>query len=159
MIYKRDSFLCSEKLTTTQNNGIMKKMISLLFLVVVTSSALAQNKYINIDTTFEPSLELTEKIKKSTLKQLIVEKVQKDIKTYGNGVPYIENPYYARRDTKPKVKKIPINSNLSKVYFLEDFDSFVKCNSDYYNSIVEAENNKREKIMQNERNKKWDKYL
>ena len=59
----------------------------------------------------------------------------------------------------PKSKKIPINSNLSKVYFLEDFDSFVKCNSDYYNSIVEAENNKREKIMQNERNKKWDKYL
>ena len=105
MTYKRDSFLCSEKLTTTQNNGIMKKMISLLFLVVVTSSALAQNNYINIDTTFEPSLELTEKIKKSTLKQLIVEKVQKDIKTYGNGVPYIENPYYARRDTKPKVKK------------------------------------------------------
>lgn len=137
----------------------MKKLISLLFLVVVTCRAMAQNNYINIDTTFEPTLELTDKIKKSTLKQLIVEKVQKDIKAYGNGVPYMENPFDVGKVTKPKVKQIPINSNLSKVYFLEDYDSFVKNNSDYYNSIVEEENKKNENKKQSEKQKKWDKYL
>lgn len=140
----------------------MKKIISLLFLIVVTSCALAQKKYINIDTTFEPTLELTEKIKKSTLKQLIVEKIQKEIKKYGYGLTYFKDPYKEGAKTyygKPKVKQVPINSNLSKVYFLESFDSFLENNSDYYYSIVDEENKKNEKKKQSERQKKWDKYL
>ena len=54
---------------------------------------------------------------------------------------------------------MPVNSNLAKVYFLQDFISFYVDNEDYYSAIFEKEWEKTKKAKDAARKKQWDKYL
>ena len=140
---------------------------------------------IAIETTFEPTLELTDEIKNSTLEDLIrqgkgkLSKVdqeeldnyllnwRKEMKKMGLTDQQIKNSeWMARLEKRPKsqleiardykLKFVPATSNLAKVYYLEDMGRFIEHNETYYYSIISK---MQEENQGQQEQKNWDKYL
>ena len=137
---------------------------------------------IAIETTFVPTLKLTNEIKNTSLEDLIRQKKGKlskfdqtrqkeyieKMKQEGyseeiiellNGLGIDEN-YKSLYDpidhAQVNLKFVPVTSNLAKVYYLEDMGSFIERNKDYYKAII---NKMQEENQKNQEQKNWDKYL
>ena len=141
---------------------------------------------IAIETTFEPTLELTDEIKNSTLEDLIRQgkgklskadqakqdayrkEMRKKMKKEGlseeqiNSSPYSNlvpsHKYKSSTDNarEYKLKYVPATSNLAKVYYLEDMGRFIEHNEAYYYSIISK---MQEENQGQQEQKNWDKYL
>lgn len=141
---------------------------------------------IAIETTFEPTLELTIEIRNSTLEELIrkgkgklskydqakqdeyIKKRRNEMKKEGfsddqiNSSPYINlippKPYVSQQDMNReyKLKYVPATSNLAKVYYLEDMGRFIEHNEKFYNEIISK---MQEESTPQKEQKNWDKYL
>lgn len=57
-----------------------------------------------------------------------------------------------------EITTINKNTNVAKAYFLQDFKSFIKYNSKYYNKIIGNERQKEGKKKERERRENWEKY-
>lgn len=184
----------------------MKRVPSLLLLIAFVSScgnnqnntraemneeefqefneAKSQEGMIAIETTFEPTLELTDEIKNSTLEELIRQgkgKLSKDdqakceaymsenkkkMKGEGMSDEYIEfvsqletsYKYVSPSDVNSeyKLKYVPKTTNLAKVYYLEDMGKFIEHNGIFYNNIIRK---MQEDSQGQDEQKNWDKYL
>ena len=186
----------------------MKRVPSLLLLIAFVSScgnnqnntraemnekefqefneAKSQEGMIAIETTFEPTLELTDEIKNSTLEELIRQgkgKFSKDDqakceaymsenkrKMKGEGISdeFIEfisqletcygpvSPSDVDANRGYTLKYVPKTTNLAKVYYLEDMRKFIKHNWIFYNNIIEK---MQEDSQRQDEQKNWDKYL
>ena len=140
-----------------------------------------QEGMIAIETAFEPTLELTDEIRKSTLEELIrqgkgklskvdqakhdtyMREMRKKMKSEGLSDEFINSlvsshEYVSQTDVarEYKLKYVPATSNLAKVYYLEDMGRFIEHNEAYYNSIMSKmqEDSKGKDELKN-----WDKYL
>ncbi len=145
-----------------------------------------QEGMIAIETTFEPTLELTDEIRNSTLEELIrqrkgklskadqakQETYRKEMRNkmkkeglseeqinsspYSNLVP--SHKYKSSTDNarEYKLKYVPATSNLAKVYYLEDMGRFIEHNEAYYYSIISK---MQEENQGQQEQKNWDKYL
>ncbi len=186
----------------------MKRVPSLLLLIAFVSScgnnqnntraemnekefqefneAKSQEGMIAIETTFEPTLELTDEIKNSTLEELIRQgkgKFSKDDqakceaymsenkrKMKGEGISdeFIEfisqletcyepvSPSDVDANRGYTLKYVPKTTNLAKVYYLEDMKKFIKHNRIFYNNIIRK---MQEDSQGQDEQKNWDKYL
>jgi len=182
----------------------MKRVPSLLLLITFVSScgnnqnnireemneeefqefneAKSQESMIAIETTFEPTLELTDEIKNSTLEELIRqgkgklskadqakqdayrkemrEKMKKDglsdeFINYAGELEFAFRPKSQLEIAREyKLKYVPVTSNLAKVYYLEDMGRFIEHNETYYNMIKMQEESHDQQEQKN-----WDKYL
>ena len=137
---------------------------------------------IAIETTFEPTLELTDEILNTSLEDLIKQKkgkycpkeqiqidneIQRLIKEKGVSMSYAR--FIAEQDfqhhphslyyIEPPVEHIPKTSALAKVYYLEDMGAFIRNNSDFYNKVLKEIDIETEKQREKEILDKWDKYL
>lgn len=137
---------------------------------------------IAIETTFEPTLELTDEILNTSLEDLIKQKkgkycpkeqiqidneIQRLIKEKGVSMSYAR--FIAEQDfqhhphslyyIEPPAKHIPKTSALAKVYYLEDMGAFIRNNSDFYNKVLKEIDIETEKQREKEILDKWDKYL
>ena len=143
-----------------------------------------QDGMIAIETTFEPTLELTDEIKKSTLEELIRqgkgklskadqakqdayrkemrEKMKKDglsdeFINYAGELEFAFRPKSQLEIAREyKLKYVPVTSNLAKVYYLEDMGRFIEHNETYYKSIMIK---MQEESHDQQEQKNWDKYL
>lgn len=145
-----------------------------------------QEGMIAIETTFEPTLELTDEIRNSTLEELIRQRkgklskadqakqetyrkeMRNKMKKEGlsddqiNSSPYSQlgpsHQYVSPTDNvrEYKLKYVPATSNLAKVYYLEDMGRFIEHNETYYNSIMIK---MQEDSQSQQEQKNWDKYL
>ena len=118
---------------------------------------------IAIDASFNPTLKLTKKIRETTLEKLIINKFNevfsysiKHKKDFANELYPTSSPY----DVAPEVelKYVSSKSNLAKIYFLQDYKSFYKYNSEYFDNVVKAENETNQESERNEAQKNWSKY-
>lgn len=140
---------------------------------------------IAIETTFEPTLELTDEIRNSTLEDLIKlgkgklskydqqqkkiadENERRKLKSQGHSKKQIEeimklprfrteikSAYEVAREYK--LKYVPKTSNLAKVYYLEDMGRFIEHNQEFYDNIM---NMQQEDNKDQQEQKNWDKYL
>lgn len=145
-----------------------------------------QDGMIAIETTFEPTLELTDEIKNTTLEDLIkqgkghlsksdqakqdaylkerrkkmesedISNKQTKESDLANIVP--SRQYVSSTDIirEYKLKYVPATSNLAKVYYLEDMGRFIEHNENFYNEIISKI---QEESEQSQEQKNWDKYL
>lgn len=140
---------------------------------------------IAIETTFEPTLELTDEIRNSTLEDLIKqgkgklsrydqqrqktadENERRKLKSQGYSKKQIEEMMKLpriRTERKSacdfareyKLKYVPKTSNLAKVYYLEDMGMFIEHNHDFYYNIISKLQEESQKQLEQ---KNWDKYL
>lgn len=141
---------------------------------------------IAIETTFEPTLELTDEIRNSTLEDLIRQgrgklskadqarqeaykkELRKKMKEDGLSDEQIKSnrfsnlefskPYVSSTDVirEYKLKYVPATSNLAKVYYLEDMGRFIEHNEAFYNEIIIK---MQEENQGQQEQKNWDKYL
>lgn len=136
----------------------------------VYDSTMHEERMIAIKASFEPTLELTDKIRNSTLEELIKERYKeykKRLQVEGSTMSYetlnfiYPNPHIvtaARSHGMREVKKVPMSSNLAKVYFLEDFESFYIDNQEYYESIINIQEEEFDNARRKKLKEKWDKY-
>ena len=202
------SYLILLKIRIIKMIKYMKRVPSLLLLIAFVSScgnnqnntraemnekefqefneAKSQEGMIAIETTFEPTLELTDEIKNSTLEELIRQgkgKFSKDDqakceaymsenkrKMKGEGISdeFIEfisqletcygpvSPSDVDANRGYTLKYVPKTTNLAKVYYLEDMRKFIKHNWIFYNNIIEK---MQEDSQRQDEQKNWDKYL
>jgi len=186
----------------------MKRVPSLLLLIALVSScgnnqnntraemneeefqefneAKSQEGMIAIETTFEPTLELTDEIKNSTLEELIRQgkgklskadqakceaymsenKRKRKMKGEGISDEYIEfvsqletcYKYVSPSDVNReyKLKYVPKTTNLAKVYYLEDMGKFIEHNGIFYNNIIRK---MQEDSQGQDEQKNWAEYL
>lgn len=118
--------------------------------------------YIVIDATFNPTLELTETIKNTTLQELII---HRDDSIMYHAIKHntgMENLYPLTQastySAAVHLKTIPATSNLAKVYFLQDFNSFYELNFDFYHAVVDSIQEIRRKERESHAQENWDKY-
>ena len=210
MLYEEGirSYLILLKIRVIKMIKYMKRVPSLLLLIAFVSScgnnqnntraemnekefqefneAKSQEGMIAIETTFEPTLELTDEIKNSTLEELIRQgkgKFSKDDqakceaymnenkrKMKGEGISdeFIEfisqletcygpvSPSDVDANRGYTLKYVPKTTNLAKVYYLEDMRKFIKHNWIFYNNIIEK---MQEDSQRQDEQKNWDKYL
>lgn len=208
MLYEEGirSYLILLKIRVIKMIKYMKRVPSLLLLIAFVSScgnnqnntraemneeefqefneAKSQEGMIAIETTFEPTLELTDEIKNSTLEELIRQgkgKLSKDdqakceaymsenkkkMKGEGMSDEYIEfvsqletsYKYVSPSDVNSeyKLKYVPKTTNLAKVYYLEDMGKFIEHNGIFYNNIIRK---MQEDSQGQDEQKNWDKYL
>lgn len=118
---------------------------------------------IMIDVMFNPTLELSEKIKKTSLEELIIHRfdsiMYNAIKNRADidELYPISNPIDGTANIV-ELKAISSTSNLAKIYFLQDFYSFYKHNSSYYQNIIDSVQNKREETRKKEIKDNWNRY-
>lgn len=137
---------------------------------------------IAVETTFEPTLELTDEILNTSLEDLIKQQkgkycpkeqiqinneIQRLIKEEGVSMEFarfiveqeIQHRPHSLYHINPPVKHIPKTSGLAKVYYLEDMGAFIRNNSDFYNKVLKDIYIENEKQREKEILDKWDKYL
>lgn len=118
---------------------------------------------IMIDVMFNPTLELSEKIKETSLEELIIHRFDSIMynaiknRTNIDELYPISNPIDGTANVV-ELKAISSTSNLAKIYFLQDFYSFYKHNSSYYQNIIDSMQNKREETRKKEIQENWNRY-
>ncbi len=96
---------------------------------------------IDVNINFEPTIELTDEIRNTTLEELIQNDTRK--------LEINEFSYWFEGATK----KVPASSNLAKVYYLERLHEFYALNHEYYNKV------KRPSRKINNNTDTWKEYL
>ncbi len=116
-----------------------------------------------IDASFNPTLKLTKKIRETTLEKLIIKKYDavtsyciEHKKDFAEELYPTSSPYDVALEVE--LKYVSSKSNLAKIYFLQDYKSFYKYNSEYFDKVVKAENEKNQESERNEAQKNWRKY-
>lgn len=118
--------------------------------------------HIVIDAMFNPTMELTETIKNTTLQELIIHRYDSIMYHAIKHQTGIENLYpptqaFAYR-AEVHLKTIPAASNLAKVYFLQDFNSFYELNFQFYCAVIDSIQAIRRKERESQAQENWDKY-
>lgn len=119
---------------------------------------------IAIDVKFNPTMELTDEIRNTTLEDLII----KDYIRFYELDPiqrYIQmqQMYERYRESRRYVMEVhltykSINSNIAKIYFLQDLEGFREYNSSYYNQCVKKVEHRLELEERMQNMKNWSKY-
>lgn len=139
---------------------------------------------IAIETTFNPTLEITEDIANTTLEDLIKqnkgkyskeELLQKEqnikriMKEEGvsrefaefimSHRPQIKSPTDISLGAEVNLKFVPSTSALAKVYYLEDMEGFIRNNQEFYNNTINEINEEKQNKIEEEAQRNWNKYL
>ena len=117
---------------------------------------------IRVPITFDPKTPLTTKLNNTDLNDLVVQKyynIKNNHKTRKEPISYAAyrrklNLSQAIKD--PEFKYVDVTSNLAKVYFIDDFEGFVRYNSEFYNNIIadlekELAKEKQRKILEKQK--------
>lgn len=124
-----------------------------------------KNSMIAISPTFIPKIKITEKLNKTTLRSLILDDISND---------NAENKYKIEHDSilewylslyrsKDQSKYVSDESNLAKVFFIQNKNDFINLNSFYYHKI--RYDFLRELLQEQKQNQEqsaqstWDDYL
>ena len=138
---------------------------------------------IDIPTTFEPTLELTDEIKNTSLADLIKQRKGKpskadqalvDRKLEQRGIDInkifpiewwdavIYRVAYETEAIKffddVHIKHISTSSNLAKIFYLQDLCTFISLNTDYYIKNLWEESEEQKEEREKNAQKNWDKY-
>lgn len=143
---------------------------------------------IDIPTTFEPTLELTDEIKNTSLADLIKQRkgkpskadqalVDRKLEERGidiNKMDSLRFPIVIEWDAvvyrvaylteaakfydDVHIKHISASSNLAKVFYLQDLCTFISLNTDYYIKNLWEESEEQKEEREKNAQKNWDKY-
>lgn len=125
----------------TSCNDYNKYNINNNFSNNVVKEEFAPQATIDVNVNFEPTIELTDEIRNTTLEELIQNDTRK--------LEINEFSYWFEGATK----KVPASSNLAKVYYLERLHEFYALNHKYYNKV------KRPSPKINNNTDTWKEYL
>lgn len=116
--------------------------------------------HIVIDTMFNPTMELTESIKNTTLQEFIIHRHDNIMYHAIKHQTGMENlyPQASAYSATVHLKTIPATSNLAKVYFLQDFNSFFELNFNFYCAVIDSVQEIRRKERESQAQENWDKY-
>lgn len=130
------------------------------------------NDKIAVISTFTPTLEITDYINNTSLEDIILHDIRKknssanynkevQHKAFESMLDYSFLPQNRNGliNATSEYVYVPVKFNLAKVFYLEDFYTFIKINSDYYQSIESKYYNEQNKKREQERQESWDKYL
>ena len=118
------------------------------------------------EVRFNPTMELTDEIINATLEELII----KDVSTQDELSEYRQlfkesrettSEYRDRLRYSPSeihLKYVSVNSNIAKIYFLQNPKGFCEHNSAYYNQCVEKVRHRIELEERMQNMKKWSNY-
>lgn len=120
---------------------------------------------IAISPTFVPNIKITNKLNQSSLRDLILNDINKNnIKEiYQHENSFILEWYQSLYKQKDKSKYIPDQSNLAKVFFIQEKDTFIKLNKFYYYKIrhdfMSKQLKQQELLEEQAAQSKWNDYL
>lgn len=117
--------------------------------------------HIVIDAMFNPTMELTETIKNTTLQELIIHRydsIMYHAIKHQTGIENLYPPQASAYSAAVHLKTIPATSNLAKVYFLQDFNSFYELNFDFYCAVIDSIQEIRRMGRERQVQENWDKY-
>ena len=104
---------------------------------------------ISVSCSFKPTLEITDYIRNTSLEDIIIQNPGM-LDNYRNSYSGLYDGAY---------KFVPANSNLAKVYYLQDFNGFMANNSQYYFDVMSKHHSQQQRKREQDAQQEWDKYL